>query len=107
VSKLPYDGVVAVVKRDCPTCRLVVPVLAELPGVAVYSQDDPPVFPPPATSATTPRWRLRYSGAGAGLRVAARGVRAASHPRTDAEPAALADATLDAVLAAVTAQTSE
>lgn len=38
------DGWVAVVKRDCPTCRLVEPVLAQLDlavGVAVYSQDDP------------------------------------------------------------------
>ncbi len=39
------DGVVAVVKRSCPTCELVVPVLAQLAerGVAltIYSQDDP------------------------------------------------------------------
>jgi len=36
---------VAIVKRDCPTCRLVAPVLAELADGAlpltVYSQDDP------------------------------------------------------------------
>jgi hypothetical protein len=35
---------VAVVKRDCPTCVLVAPVLAELAGrtrLTVYSQDDP------------------------------------------------------------------
>ena len=43
------DGLVAIVKRDCPTCRLVVPVLAELAGAAdppltVYTQDDP-TFP--------------------------------------------------------------
>ncbi len=44
------DGLVAIVKRDCPTCRLVVPVLEELrgppdgPGVTVYTQDDP-AFP--------------------------------------------------------------
>jgi hypothetical protein len=42
------DGIVVVVKRDCPTCRLVVPVLeqlasAELP-LTVYTQDDP-AFP--------------------------------------------------------------
>jgi hypothetical protein len=42
---LPADGLVAVVKRDCPTCRTVVPVLrrlreAGLPLVLV-SQDDP------------------------------------------------------------------
>lgn len=40
------DGIVAIVKRDCPTCTLLAPVLAELrasyPGaVTVYSQDDP------------------------------------------------------------------
>jgi hypothetical protein len=38
------DGLVAVVKRDCPTCQLVAPVLAELraraPALTVYSQDD-------------------------------------------------------------------
>ena len=42
------DGLVAIVKRDCPTCRLVAPVLAELAGgddpLTVYSQDDP-AFP--------------------------------------------------------------
>lgn len=38
------DGWVAVVKRDCPTCVLVAPVLAELAAagqLTVYSQDDP------------------------------------------------------------------
>jgi len=38
------DGIVAVVKRDCPTCELVAPVLAELAqrvGITVYTQDDP------------------------------------------------------------------
>ena len=37
------DGLHAFVKRECPTCELVVPVLRELdgPGVTVYSQDDP------------------------------------------------------------------
>jgi len=42
------DGLVAVVKRDCPTCVTVAPALAELQaaGVAlsVYTQDDP-AFP--------------------------------------------------------------
>ena len=39
------DGLVAVVKRECPTCVLVAPVLAELGAdVAIYSQDDP-AFP--------------------------------------------------------------
>lgn len=42
------DGIVAIVKRDCPTCAVVEPVLAQLrdAGVelTVYSQDDP-TFP--------------------------------------------------------------
>ncbi len=43
------DGVVAVVKRDCPTCTLVAPVLAAVArrsdlALTVYSQDDP-TFP--------------------------------------------------------------
>ena len=42
------EGIVAFVKRDCPTCALVVPVLAQLATMrelTVYSQDDP-AFPP-------------------------------------------------------------
>jgi hypothetical protein len=39
----PEDGLVVVVKQDCPTCRLVAPVLGDL-GATVYSQDDP-AFP--------------------------------------------------------------
>jgi hypothetical protein len=39
------DGVIVVVKRSCPTCELVAPVLTELARgpnpVTVYSQDDP------------------------------------------------------------------
>ena len=38
------DGIVAVVKRDCPTCVVVAPVLAALNGqlkLTVFSQDDP------------------------------------------------------------------
>ncbi len=42
------DGLIAVVKRDCPTCALVEGVLGELDGknggLTVYSQDDP-TFP--------------------------------------------------------------
>ena len=42
------EGIVAVVKADCPTCRLVVPVLGELRTaglpLTVYTQDDP-AFP--------------------------------------------------------------
>jgi hypothetical protein len=37
------DGLVAVVKRDCPTCVLVEPVLRGL-GAAVWCQDDPGWF---------------------------------------------------------------
>ncbi len=43
-STLPPSGVVAVVKKDCPTCVLVAPVLAELAEeieLTVYCQDDP------------------------------------------------------------------
>ena len=47
------DGIVAVVKRDCPTCTLVAPVLAELDkrgtGITVYTQDDP-AFPEGVTT---------------------------------------------------------
>jgi hypothetical protein len=45
-STLP-DGLVAFVKRDCPTCVLVVPVierLAHAAAITVFSQDDP-AFP--------------------------------------------------------------
>ena len=38
------DGLVAVVKRDCPTCELVAPVLRDLhdrAGLTVITQDDP------------------------------------------------------------------
>ncbi|RIK97904.1 MAG: thioredoxin [Proteobacteria bacterium] len=40
------NGLVAFVKRDCPTCRLVAPALAQIAGQAplplvVYAQDDP------------------------------------------------------------------
>jgi len=41
------NGLVAVVKRDCPTCELVAPVLTELAvtgDLEVISQDDP-TFP--------------------------------------------------------------
>ena len=41
------DGVVVVVKRDCATCEMVIPVLAQLREVTpttVYVQDDPTFF---------------------------------------------------------------
>jgi hypothetical protein len=47
------DGLVAVVKRDCPTCTLVAPVLRDLAArgaLRVYSQDDP-TFPEGITTA--------------------------------------------------------
>lgn len=43
------DGIVAIVKRECETCRMVVPVLGELERsgtLTVYTQDDPG-FPEP------------------------------------------------------------
>jgi hypothetical protein len=43
-TDMPQEGLVAVVKHDCPTCEAVQPVLAELSGaqpLTVYSQDDP------------------------------------------------------------------
>jgi len=43
----PKDGLLAIVKRDCPTCELTAPVLAELAargGLTVFTQDDP-TFP--------------------------------------------------------------
>ncbi|HQP67958.1 MAG TPA: hypothetical protein PK072_15035 [Quisquiliibacterium sp.] len=46
-TTLPADGLIAVVKRDCPTCTLTAPVLAELAArerLTVFTQDDP-TFP--------------------------------------------------------------
>jgi hypothetical protein len=43
VPVLP-DGIVVIVKRECETCRTIVPVLRELAGqvaLTVYTQDDP------------------------------------------------------------------
>ena len=43
-TDLPSDGLIAVVKCDCPTCVLTAPVLGDLvqrTGLAVYTQDDP------------------------------------------------------------------
>jgi hypothetical protein len=44
MSTPPQDGLVAVVKRDCPTCVLAAPVLGDLArqgGLTVYTHDDP------------------------------------------------------------------
>ena len=46
-NAVPRDGLVAVVKRDCPTCELIAPVLADIENRAsltVFTQDDP-AFP--------------------------------------------------------------
>jgi hypothetical protein len=43
-ENLPQNGLVAVVKRSCPTCVLAAPVLGHLAqqgGLKVYTQDDP------------------------------------------------------------------
>ena len=52
------DGYVAVVKEDCPTCRLVVPVLSQLAegerALTVYSQDEVAFLEPiPSANGTT------------------------------------------------------
>ena len=44
-SEIPADGLIAVVKKDCPTCVLVDPVLQALAAsgglLTVFVQDDP------------------------------------------------------------------
>jgi thiol-disulfide isomerase/thioredoxin len=72
--RLP-DGWVAVVKRDCPTCELVVPVLEQLAAagsLTVYSQDDPG-FPQGLAvvddTALETSWRLQVSTVPTLLRV--------------------------------------
>ena len=82
---------VAFVKRDCPTCELVEPVLAEIgerAGLIVYSQDDPPYNPyrrsadgtgEPAEASS----RLRFSSSSARATTApsrARGISGAAAP---------------------------
>ncbi len=61
-SVLPINGVVAIVKRDCPTCELVGPVLVDLGSSGsvdqILSQDDP-TFPDGAT--VVDDTDLRYS----------------------------------------------
>ncbi len=55
------DGLIAVVKRDCPTCELVVPVLeqlAESGPLTVFTQDDPGF---PASVSPTDDTRLAFS----------------------------------------------
>ena len=46
-ANVPRNGLVAVVKRDCPTCELIEPVLADIEArgsLTVFTQDDP-AFP--------------------------------------------------------------
>src|SRR5690606_838396 len=42
--EIPADGLVAFAKRECETCEMVRPLLAELPGVRLYVQDEPAWF---------------------------------------------------------------
>jgi hypothetical protein len=55
------DGLVAIVKRDCPTCVLITPVLSQLAGrgLTVYSQDDP-AFPPGLAARNDTTLELSY-----------------------------------------------
>ena len=70
------EGLIAVVKRDCPTCRLIVPVLAQLRAagipLSVFTQDDPE-FPPGLSpiddSALAASWSLRIETVPTLLRV--------------------------------------
>lgn len=64
-SKALPDGLVAFVKRDCPTCVLVAPVLAELvkrTPLTVYTQDDLG-FPPGIASVDDTRLDFSYQNA--------------------------------------------
>jgi hypothetical protein len=57
------DGLVAVVKRDCPTCTMIVPVLEQIAARApltVATQDDPS-FPPGMSAKDDTDLRLSYS----------------------------------------------
>ena len=77
-SSLP-DGMIAVVKADCPTCRLIVPVLGELCAAGVpltiLTQDDPELLSPGLLSviddsALAASWSLRIETVPTLLRVA-------------------------------------
>jgi len=59
---VPPDGLVVVVKRDCPTCELIPPVLADIEArgsLTVFTQDDPPF--PESIPATVPATALAFS----------------------------------------------
>ena len=59
------EGLLVVVKRDCETCQLVLPVLGQIldgPGLVVVSQDDPswpPGFAPVDDTDLAISWRLQ------------------------------------------------
>lgn len=59
------DGLLAIVKRDCETCHLVLPALGQIldgPGLTVISQDDPgwpPGFAPVDDTDLSVSWRLQ------------------------------------------------
>ena len=38
---LPSDGLLVVLKKACPTCTLVAPLLSQIEGLTIYTQDDP------------------------------------------------------------------
>ena len=44
-NEIPEDGLVLVVRKDCPTCQLIAPVAADLEArgalATIYSQDNP------------------------------------------------------------------
>jgi hypothetical protein len=82
MAALP-DGLIAVVKQDCPTCRLIVPVLGQLRAAGVpltiYTQDDPsfpPGLAPVDDSALAASWSLGVETVPALLRVEAHRVAA-------------------------------
>src|SRR5207302_10120695 len=71
------EGIVAIVKRDCPTCQMVAPVLAQLGAagvpLTVYSQDDlafPPGVPVVDDTALDVSFRLQIETVPTVLRVA-------------------------------------
>jgi hypothetical protein len=74
------EGIVVVVKRDCPTCTLIAPVIGQLadrlgPSLTVFSQDDPS-FPDTVPAVVDDRsletsWRLGVSTVPTMLKVTA------------------------------------
>lgn len=54
------EGLIVVAKRDCPTCQLIEPLLADIDRQAgpltVYSQDDPTFAEESVAHIMTPPW---------------------------------------------------